>query len=367
MTTTHRILCRDSSLVPDLAEGSVHLVVTSPPYPMVEMWDQVFKTLDPKIEEVWEKGDFLSAFHLMHGKLDSVWREVYRILCDGGFLCINIGDATRSLGGSFMLYPNHSRILQGCVALGFITLPLILWRKQTNAPNKFMGSGMLPAGAYVTLEHEYILILRKPGKRCFSNPEEKERRRRSSYFWEERNQWFSDVWDFKGIRQELQNRGEREIRSRSAAFPFELAYRLVNMFSLEGDTVFDPFAGTGTTNIAAVAAGRNSVGIDIDPILGRLAEKNLYECLPLALERIERRLKDHESFVRDWRDRKGEPKYLNSNHSFPVITKQETEILTRYPVGIKKTQVGVEVEYSEEVSNWPWKPGYLPVFQPPSG
>jgi len=367
MTTTHRILCQDSSLVPDLEEESVHLVVTSPPYPMVEMWDQVFKTLDPRIEKVWEKGDFLAAFSLMHGKLDSIWREMFRLLCRGGFLCINIGDATRNLSGGFMLYPNHARILEGCLALGFTTLPLILWRKQTNAPNKFMGSGMLPAGAYVTLEHEYILILRKPGKRIFSSPEEKQRRRRSSFFWEERNQWFSDIWDFKGIRQELQNREERETRSRSAAFPIELAYRLVNMFSLEEDTVFDPFAGTGTTNIAALTAGRNSVGIDIDPGLVRLAEKNLYDSLPGAMERIEKRLTDHESFVRDWRNRKGEPKYINGNHSFSVITKQEKEILIRNPIGIKKIQGGVAVEYSEEVSTWPWKPGYLPIFLPPSG
>ena len=125
---------------------------------------------------------------------------------------------------------------------GFTSLPDILWRKPTNAPNKFMGSGMLPAGAYVTYEHEYILIFRKGGKRAFDRPPRRRQlRRRSAYFWEERNVWFSDVWtdltgDAPGSRR-------RETRARSAAFPFELPYRLIQMFSVYGDTVLDPFAG----------------------------------------------------------------------------------------------------------------------------
>jgi DNA modification methylase len=88
--------------------------------------------------------------------------------------------------------------------LGFTNLPNILWRKQTNAPNKFMGSGMMPPGAYVTLEHEHILIFRNGGKRQFNSQKEKTNRRQSAFFWEERNQWFSDVWmDLKGARQKI--------------------------------------------------------------------------------------------------------------------------------------------------------------------
>ena len=103
---------------------------------------------------------------------------------------------------------------------------------------------MYPGGAYVTLEHEYILILRKNGKRKFTTQPEKQNRRESAYFWEERNIWFSDIWDLKGIRQDIQ---QKDIRTRSAAFPFELAYRLINMYSVFGDTILDPFLGTGTT------------------------------------------------------------------------------------------------------------------------
>ena len=108
-----------------------------------------------------------------------------------------------------------------------------------------MGSGMLPAGAYVTLEHEHILVLRKGNKRNFKTPEEKLRRQKSAFFWEERNLWFSDLWeDLKGTKQ---NNIDKNIRERSGAYPFELAYRLINMLSLREDKVLDPFLGTGTT------------------------------------------------------------------------------------------------------------------------
>ena len=139
----------------------------------------------------------------------------------GAIACINIGDATRSIGDRFQLFANHSRIQSKFMEIGFDVLPAILWRKQTNAPNKFMGSGMLPAGAYVTLEHEYILIFRKGGKRIFDLPEEKKRRRQSGYFWEEWNRWFSDIWDFKGTGQGING---QNLRSRSAAYPFLLPF-----------------------------------------------------------------------------------------------------------------------------------------------
>ena len=187
---------------------------------------------------------------------------MFRVLKDGRFACINIGDATRKLSGDFCMYPNHARILTYLLSIGFSVLPDILWRKQANTPNKFMGSGMLPAGAYVTLEHEYILIVRKGSKREFKTVNEKENRRESALFWEERNVWYSDVWtDLKGVKQNLPNPISR---LRSAAFPFDLAYRLTNMYSVKGDVILDPFLGTGTTTAAAMTSGRNSIGVEID-------------------------------------------------------------------------------------------------------
>ena len=216
-----------------VGEGTIDLVVTSPPYPMIEMWDEQFAGIDPSIRTALSDGDGVRAFELMHAALDEVWSECQRILRPGGLACINIGDATRKIGGEFRLFSNHSRVLQKMASLGLSILPDILWRKPTNAPNKFLGSGMLPAGAYVTYEHEYILIARKGGPRRFP-PADKARRRRSAFFWEERNSWFSDVWvDLIGARQLLGNTeaDDLEARARSAAFPFELAYRLIQMHS----------------------------------------------------------------------------------------------------------------------------------------
>ena len=210
----------------ELADESINIVVTSPPYPMVEMWDDIFAMQNKAIACNIADNPSVS-FDLMHGILNNIWMECYRVLSEGGFLCINIGDATRTINGNFQLFNNHAKISQFCRSLGFTELPCVIWRKQTNAPNKFMGSGMLPCGAYVTLEHEWILIFRKGDKRIFKSANEKLARMKSSFFWEERNVWFSDVWDIKGTKQNLQKSKTRE---RSAAFPFEIPYRLINMF-----------------------------------------------------------------------------------------------------------------------------------------
>ena len=270
-TTRHEIHFTDSRRMSAVGDDTIDLVVTSPPYPMVEMWDEQFAAADPSVGAALSEQAGARTFELMHSALDEVWSECHRILRPGGLACINIGDATRKIGGEFRLFSNHSRVLQKVAGLGFSILPDILWRKPTNAPNKFLGSGMLPAGAYVTYEHEYVLILRKGGPRRFS-PADKARRRRSAFFWEERNAWFSDVWvDLVGARQLLGNAevDGLEARARSAAFPFELAYRLIQMHSLIGDTVLDPFLGTGTTTAAAIASGRASIGFEIEDNLER--------------------------------------------------------------------------------------------------
>jgi len=194
MKTQHEIIFKDARRMEALADNSIDLVVTSPPYPMIEMWDLLFEEMNPDVGRFLSKRNGPAAFEAMHKILDPVWEECFRVLTPGGFACINIGDATRTINSRFALYTNHARILSAAQDIGFTSLPCIIWRKQTNAPNKFMGSGMLPAGAYVTLEHEYILILRKKDKREFKTPEEKQLRRESAVFWEERNAWFSDVW-----------------------------------------------------------------------------------------------------------------------------------------------------------------------------
>jgi len=339
-STCHEFHFKCAADLSALADDSVDLVVTSPPYPMIEMWDEGFFKLNPEIRQAIEGNQPHEAYHLMHKILDLTWRECFRVLRTGGIACINIGDATRTLSGNFQLYPNHARVIQAFLQLGFQNLPNIIWRKQTNAPNKFMGSGMYPPGAYVTLEHEYILVFRKGGKRLF-NETEKTRRRASSYFWEERNQWFSDLWDLKGTGQTLTR---NPVRERSGAFPFEIPYRLINMYSVQGDTVLDPFTGTGTTQLAAMASMRNSVGYELEKGFGEIIEGNILSLnlLNSLQEHLERRFQSHLNFVRSRIESKGEAsfKYFNQNLKTPVLTRQETELDLRKVQSISKEGPG---------------------------
>jgi modification methylase len=342
METTHLIHVSDSRKLQQIENESVNLVVTSPPYPMIEMWDTLFSMLseDVKLGLAAENG--MMAYNAMHAELDKVWSELARALAPGSFACINIGDATRTIGGRFRLYPNHARIIESFTSLGFDVMPFILWRKQTNAPNKFMGSGMLPAGAYVTLEHEYILIFRKGAKRNLGTDASKTRRNKSAFFWEERNKWFSDVWDFKGTRQIL---SVPELRGRSAAFPFELAYRLINMYSLYEDMVLDPFAGTGTTTLASLACGRNSISTEIDPAFPQLIIERACAFKESANEVLSERICSHQRFVTLREEIKGPLKHTNEPHSFKVVTRQETAIQLFGITSIERRETDVRVSY----------------------
>lgn len=346
MKTTHKVIFGNANNMKTIEDGSIDLMVTSPPYPMIEMWDEIFSKQNPAIGEALRSKEGNQAFELMNKELDKVWKEVYRVLRDGGFACINIGNATRKIGEEFKLYSNHSRILEYCLGLGFSSLPEILWRKQTNAPNKFMGSGMLPAGAYVTLEHEHILVLRKGNKREFKTKEDKLRRQKSAFFWEERNVWFSDIWeDLKGTRQ---NELDKTIRERSGAYPFELAYRLINMFSLREDIVLDPFLGTGTTTLASMATGRSSVGIEIDPNFNTHLSVRFKNVVIFSNNLLENRIINHLKFVQERTKAKGGLGYSSKVYGFPVMTSQETEITFDEINKIVEKGEIMEVEYKEK-------------------
>ncbi|MCP1715679.1 site-specific DNA-methyltransferase (cytosine-N4-specific) [Methanocalculus alkaliphilus] len=347
MKTSHKLYFECSSDISSCIDESVNLVVTSPPYPMIEMWDELFSLSNEKILDALNNYDGERAFELMHKELDKVWIEADRVLKQGGYFCINIGDATRTIGKSFKLYPNHVRVSECFNKLGYDTLPCIIWRKPSNKPTKFMGSGMLAPNAYVTMEHEYILIFRKGSKRTFLNSE-LEKRRKSAYFWEERNIWFSDVWmDLKGVSQKLNHTNLRKV---TAAFPLELVYRLINMYSIQEDIILDPFLGTGTTTIAAMLLGRNSIGCEINPQFESIIRnrfKNLQEDnFTLYRERIEK----HKKFLEE-KNFKSEPKYFSKNYGFPVVTNQEVNI--SFPLVTKiydKSSTEVIVEYNDNTN-----------------
>lgn len=322
LETFHRIFFKGSWDMCELEDSSIDLVVTSPPYPMIEMWDSLFTSLDPEIGKALKNNEGRRAHILMNDELNKAWKEVDRVLAPSGIACINIGDATRKIGDGFRLYSNHTIIASYFLEMGYQAMPLIIWKKRSTKPNKFMGSGMLPSNAYATLEHEYILIFRKGDNRKFL-PVQRDRRRKSAYFWEERNQWFSDTWELKGEFQKLNG---NDLRERSAAFPFELAYRLINMYSIIGDTVLDPFLGTGTTSIAAICAGRNSAGYEVDKRLKDIIDSRVMSSAELCKDHISERLKRHKDFIEKRRSDNISSKYISKAYGFEVVTAQEVDI-----------------------------------------
>jgi DNA modification methylase len=322
MKTTHRVHVGDARDLSGLDADSVDLVVTSPPYPMIEMWDDVFAALDPAIEAALDAGDGERAFEAMHDVLNDVWAEVERVLAPGGIACVNVGDATRSVGDRFRVYQNHARVLDAFADLGFDPLPDVLWRKPVNSAAKFMGSGMVPPNAYVTLEHEYVLVFRNGASRSF--PPKDDDRYESAYFWEERNRWFSDVWtEVGGERQTLAN---EDLRARSGAFPLELPYRLVCMYSVYGDTVLDPFWGTGTTSLAAMTAGRHSVGVERDAGFVEAFADRAAEAPAVSRDVNASRLAAHREFVAQTREAGDDLGYENEHYDVPVRTRQERDL-----------------------------------------
>ena len=316
MRTEHVLRVGDST-ESTVDDASVDLVVTSPPYPMIEMWDEQFAAQSSAVDRALaeDRGD--DAFEAMHAVLDRVWDDVERVLGPGGIVCVNVGDATRSIGGEFRCFPNHARVTQALRERGLTPLPNVLWRKPTNRLTKFMGSGTLPTNAYVTLEHEYVLVFRKGAPREF--PPGDETRYESAFFWEERNEWFSDLWELPGATQARDGDG----RERAGAYPIDLPLRLIRMYSTYGDRVYDPFLGTGTTTLAAMLAGRDSLGRELDPDLLAGFDDRIADLPDRAARRVTERLDDHRAFVRG---RDSDPEYEAVHYDFPVVTKQERRI-----------------------------------------
>jgi len=228
---------KSSQEMGELEDKSVHLMITSPPYPMIKKWDDLFGKVD---------------FNFQHDQLLPVWQECHRVLVDGGIACVNIGDATRSIDGEFQCYPNYAKITMAFLEIGFIPLIPIFWKKISNRPNAFLGSGFYPPNAYVAQDHEYIGIFRKGSLRKFTPKDPI--RIESMYTKQERDLWFQQVWNIPGAK------GAKE----SSSFPKEIAYRLIRMFSVIGDTVLDPFCGSGTVLHEAVTYRRIGVGYDIE-------------------------------------------------------------------------------------------------------
>lgn len=244
--TSHELHNADARSLEFLADDSIHLVVTSPPYWTLKEYDEA----DGQLGSVSDYDSFLD-------ELDKVWTEALRVLVPGGRLVVVVGDVclSRKKHGRHMVYPLHSSIQERCRALGFDNLTPIIWHKIANARLEVEnGSGFLgkpyEPNAVVKNDMEFILFQRKAGG--YRQPGVAARL--LSVIPQDRHKkWYQQIWTLPGA----------STRNHPAPFPMDLAERLVRMFSFVGDTVLDPFTGTGTTNLAARAWGRNSIGVEV--------------------------------------------------------------------------------------------------------
>jgi modification methylase len=258
--TTHRLHHADGRNLEAIPSESVHLVLTSPPY-----WTlKEYRDSEGQLGHVEDYDAFL-------GELDKVWMHCHRVLVPGGRLIVVVGDvclSRRENGGRHTVVPLHASIQEHCRKLGYDNLAPIIWYKISNAAYEvengsgFLGKPYEPNGV-IKNDIEFILMERKPGGYRAPDISTKVLSLLSA---ENHKKWFQQIWS--GVTG-------ASTRHHPAPYPSELAERLIRMFSFVGDTVLDPFMGTGTTSVAAAKWGRNSIGFEIDSHYHELALKRL--------------------------------------------------------------------------------------------
>lgn len=246
----------------ELPDNSVHLAITSPPY-----WQLKDYGTENQI-------GFHDSYESYINNLNLVWKECYRVLHNGCRLCVNIGDqfARSVYYGRYKVIPIREEIIKFCENIGFDYMGAIIWQKVTTSNTTGggvqMGSYPYPRNGILKLDYEFILLFKKLGDAPKPTKEQKELSKMTAEEW---NTFFAGHWNFAGARQS----------SHIAMFPEELPKRLIKMFSFVGETVLDPFAGSGTTSLAAKNLERNSVGYEVNP-----------EFIPFIKEKLEINQKD---------------------------------------------------------------------------
>lgn len=259
--TYHKLVLGDARDLSFIQNDSIHLVVTSPPY-----WSlKKYEDNPAQLGNMQDYEQFLNELY-------SVLEHIFRVLVPGGRLVCVVGDvclSRRKNDGRHVVVPLHADICVMCRKIGLDNLNPIIWHKISNASyevdgaGKFLGKPYEP-NAIIKNDIEFILMQRKPGG--YRKPTERQREL-SRISKDEFNQWFRQFWNITGA----------STKEHPAPFPFEMAYRLIRMFSFVGDTVLDPFTGTGTTMLAGMRCGRNSIGIEIEPKYADIAFKRLQD------------------------------------------------------------------------------------------
>lgn len=306
--TKHKLIFGDSRSMKDVPDKSVQLIVTSPPY-----WQLKDYGASSQI-------GFNDTYEGYINNLNFVWKECFRVLSDGCRLCINIGDQfARSLYyGRYKVIPIRTEIIRFCEAIGFDYMGAIIWQKNTtmhtSGGGAVMGSFPYPRNGILKLDYEFILIFKKSGEPLKVSEYYKKKSKLSKDEWKE---YFSSHWSFSGVKQ------GRHL----AMFPEELPKRLIKMFSFVGETVLDPFAGSGTTLLASHNLERNSIGYEINKEFKTIIQEKLSTVCNL-------------SFFQD------NNVFQNSFDDLPYIYKDPHKIDVK--IDMKKMQFGSKIDKNSE-------------------
>ena len=312
--TNHKIYFGDSRALNKIEDKSVQLIITSPPY-----WQLKDYGSNNQI-------GFNNSYEEYINNLNLVWMECERILSEGCRLCINIGDqfARSVYYGRYKVVPIRTEIIRFCETLKMDYMGAIIWQKattmNTSGGGAIMGSFPYPRNGILKIDYEFILIFKKLGNPPKPTLEQKEN---SIMTKEEWNQYFSSHWNFSGVKQS----------EHIAMFPEELPKRLIKMFSFSGETIFDPFLGSGTTSLAAKNLGRNSIGYEINKEFESIIKEKL-NINQLSLD------EDTIEFLEDKE---------NNNYSFdklPYIFEDAHKLDKK--IDIKKNKFGSKIDNSKE-------------------
>ena len=254
--TSHKIVFGDSRKMSQISDKSVQLIITSPPYWQLKDYGTV------------DQIGFNNSYEEYINNLNLVWQECNRVLAPGCRLCINIGDqfARSVYYGRYKVIPIRTEIIRFCETLGLDYMGAVIWQKtttmNTSGGGAIMGSFPYPRNGILKMDYEFILLFKKLGTPPKPTIEQKKMSEMSKEEW---NQYFSSHWNFNGVKQ----------FGHIAMFPEELPKRLIKMFSFVGETVLDPFVGSGTTSLAAKNLGRNSIGYEINEDFKEVIEEKL--------------------------------------------------------------------------------------------
>jgi len=312
MKTHHKIIIGDSRAMEDLADESVHLVITSPPY--------------------WQLKDYGSenqiGYHNSYeeyiNNLNLVWNESHRVLHKGCRLCVNIGDqfARSVYYGRYKVIPIRTEIIKFCETIGFDYMGAVIWQKVTTTNTtggaSIMGSFPYPRNGILKLDYEFILIFKKQGDAPKPTAEQKKASKLTTEEW---NSYFAGHWNFAGARQE----------HHIAMFPEELPRRLIKMFSFVGDAILDPFLGSGTTSLSARNLGRNSVGYEINS-----------EFLPVIKKKLQAEQTDLHQTSYEFLEKKTAYDFASRISSLPYLFKDVHKLDKK--VDPKKLQFGSRID-----------------------